>query len=266
VLDCLCLIEAEISSSLAAQDHHVAHVRLQWWREECARGAAGKPLHPLTRKLLDSCPPGSLSGLSGLTDAAAWDLAAATFETRHELQDYCERWAGALIEPLAAQAISSVTLAAATSAPSWRRLGAALREIELLASLEQDARGGRLRLPLDELDAARVPCEQLASPPWPAALTTLLRARHEALRSSLEAVVSGIEPAWQPALRGLLVWVSLAWRLSRLAQLALPGPLPVTRLDAVSASLTAWRAARAALSGHYRLPYGSRNDRSDPQV
>ena len=40
VLDSLFGIEREVSSSLRpGLDHHVAHSRLQWWREECERAA-----------------------------------------------------------------------------------------------------------------------------------------------------------------------------------------------------------------------------------
>src|ERR1700730_16075847 len=54
-LDALFGIEREISESLRpGLDHHVAHSRLQWWREECERAAAGRPVHPLTRALVDA--------------------------------------------------------------------------------------------------------------------------------------------------------------------------------------------------------------------
>src|SRR6185437_12522101 len=53
VLAALCQIEAEIAGSLKPGiDHHVAHTRLQWWREECERTAQGRPVHPLTRELV----------------------------------------------------------------------------------------------------------------------------------------------------------------------------------------------------------------------
>ncbi|MGH8210348.1 MAG: squalene/phytoene synthase family protein, partial [Steroidobacteraceae bacterium] len=108
VLAALCEIEREVASSLRPGiDHHVAHTRLQWWREECERCARGRPVHPLTRELVkaygaramsESAP---LAGISGFVDTAVWDLAGATFETRQELTAYCERWAAAMLEPVA---------------------------------------------------------------------------------------------------------------------------------------------------------------------
>ena len=97
----LCEIESEIAGSLRPGiDHHVAHARLQWWREECERCAQGRPVHPLTRELVKAYgavpgeQPSPLAGISGFVDTAVWDLAGATFETRKELTAYCASMGG----------------------------------------------------------------------------------------------------------------------------------------------------------------------------
>jgi 15-cis-phytoene synthase len=251
VLGSLCAIEQEIGASLRAGiDHHVAHTRLEWWREESARCAAGTPVHPLTRELrshLEQLAPGSranssLAGLSGLVDAATWDLANATFERREELTAYCRRWAAAMVVPL-------------TPFPEadWTDLGAALREIELLGHLAPDARSGRLRVPLDELAQAGVAPEALAEPPWPPALADILRARHRALRHQLAAAVAGLSSQFQQSARGLLVWAAIAWQASLQAERALPRVPTASIASAAAANWRAWRAARAASAGRLRL-------------
>lgn len=241
LLGALCAIEDEIGASIKpGVDHQVAHLRLEWWRAECARTATGRPAHPLTRAAVDCFAgrdPAPLLGLVGLVDAAAWDLAAATFETRRELAGYCERWAEAIIVPLAQFAVPDAGHTAA------RALGAALREAELLGSLAGDARAGRLRLPLDELASTAVDPARLAQPPWPAALVTLLRTRHARLRAELAAAAAGFPPAAQPALRALLVWTALASAASRRAERRLPA-MPAGRDD--PGLLDGWRAWRAA--------------------
>ncbi len=286
VLAALCEIESEIATSLrAGLDHHVAHTRLQWWREECERCAQGRPIHPLTRELVrayggltvnpQSGGPVSpvtspLGGIMGFADTAVWDLAGATFETRRELTAYCERWAAAMVEPIAAHPASTGPSAvgapgsvpAAETAPAaagvpdqshWRALGAAFREVELLANLAPEAHSGRLRVPLDELVRAGVDPASVAKPPWPAGLTTLLRERHEALRAAITENVSGLDPDEQANFRGLLVWAALAWQLSRRAQRALPNAIASRRYHALAAGWHAWRAARQAVTGHVRL-------------
>src|SRR5215472_5858181 len=251
LLAALCAIEEEISTSLRpALDHQVAHLRLEWWRAECARTAAGRPSHPLTRELADAFAgrdPAPLAGLAGLVDAAVWDLAAATFETRRQLTGYCERWAEAIVVPLARFAVPEV------DGPASRALGAALREGELLTRLARDARAGRLRLPLDELAAVRVDPSRLAQPPWPTALAALVSARHQALRAGLGAAVAGLAREAQPALRALLVWAALTSAASRRAERRAPQAVSAKDDGGLLDGWRAWRAARRAAGGQLRL-------------
>jgi phytoene synthase len=267
VLASLCGIEQEIGASLrAGLDHHVAHTRLEWWRAECARCVAGNPVHPLTRELRIHCeqllPAGranaALGGLSGLVDAAAWDLARATFERREELTAYCRRWAAAIVAPVSwdfdsRDGGSQPADGTAAGAADATGLGATLCELELLGRLERDARRGRLRVPLDELARAGVAPEALATTPWPQALVALLRARHQVLRQQLAAAVASLSPQTQRSARGLLVWAALAWQASRRAERALPNPPTASIAGAAAANWRAWRAARAAAAGRLRL-------------
>jgi phytoene synthase len=240
-LAALTALEQEIGASLRRGiDHQLAHTRLAWWHEECGRTAAGQATHPLTRELsalfsaLGMLP---LAGLGGLVDTAVWDLSSATFNTRRELSAYCERWHAAVIAPL-------VQLAApGTPAAHMQALGVNLREIELLGSLGADARLGRLRLPLDELEAARVAPACVARPPWPPALTELLRNRHRELRAALTDTVDRLPAEPRRALRGLIVWVSLVCTASVRAEARLPYE---SRPRDHQGPLDGWRAWRAA--------------------
>ena len=241
----LCALEREIGASVApGRSHEVAHARLSWWREECARSAAGQPLHPFTRELAQCAGAAPLvSGLAGLIDTAVWDLAGATFETQRELTAYCQRWSAAMIEPLA-------QLAAPSAAPDvLRALGTTLRELELLLGLPGDARAGRLRLPLDALDQAQVAPAQLAQPPWPPSLAELLRMRHRQLRAALASHGSTLLPEQRRSLRGFLVWTGLVAAYSQRAEALLPQapaqPEPQHFLD----GWRAWQAARRAGAG-----------------
>jgi len=268
VLDALFGIEREIFESLRpGLDHHVAHSRLQWWREECERAAAGRPVHPLTRALVDAVtgtgsgtgtgtralsglhPLPQLAGLCGLVDVAVWDLAGATFETRRELTAYCERWSAAMIEPLAPRKPAGTPPTSDTRITHWSSLGAAMREIEMLSHLAREAHFGRLRFPLDELESVKADPGVLAKPPWPAAVVDLLRARHESLRHEIARAVREVDGEQQPALRGLLVWAGLAGRSSQRAERALPDPFRLGRFDAVADAWFAWRVARRATIG-----------------
>ena len=327
VLAALCQIEAEVAASLRhGIEHHVAHARLQWWREECERAAQGRAAHPLTRELVRALggagagvapsaaignaaagvapssaaigntalgaapirnaaaarPPSSanaIAGISGFVDTAVWDLAGATFETRKELTAYCERWAMAMFgtaalglrseaapvaQPgdVAAQLVtepgSMGHARGASSAPvalRLRALGAAVREVELLAELARETRAGRIRVPLDELERTGVDVASLAKAPWPAALVKLLCERHESLRKSIAGAVAQFGGHEQASIRGLLVWAELAWRLSWRAQRALPDVVVPRRYHAFADGWHAWRAAHRASAGSLRLKF-----------
>jgi phytoene synthase len=239
----LTALEREIGVSLRpGLDHQVAHTRLEWWREECARTAQGRPAHPLTRELagLFAAQGGvALRELGGLVDTARWDLARATFDTRRELTAYCERWSAAMIGPLVRLTAPGSSF---TEVPA---LGASLREIELLLSLAADAQAGRLRVPLDELERARVPPETLAQPPWPAPLADLLRKRHCELRGAVAAAVDALTPQLRYSLRGLIVWATMACTASTRAQARLPESSGPRDHHAALDGWRAWRAARA---------------------
>ena len=258
-LEALFGIEREVLDSVRPSlDHHVAHSRLQWWREECERATRGGAAHPLTRALITalgdpqakSVP--QLAGLCGIVDVATWDLASATFETRRELDAYCQRWAVAMIEPLVAAA-TRPAVASAERTAAWQDLGAAICEIELLAGLALDAHQGRIRFALDELESANVATHSLAKLPWPETAAALIRGRWAFLRNQIERSVAASSREQQQALRGLLVWAALSWRTAQHMESALPNRPQPARFDGVRDAWFAWRIARRATVGRFRL-------------
>jgi hypothetical protein len=74
-------IEAGLTRSM---DHAVAHVRLEWWRQEQQRFARGAPEHPWLSAWLREQPQDRTIDLSALTEAAAIDLASARLAARAE--------------------------------------------------------------------------------------------------------------------------------------------------------------------------------------
>jgi hypothetical protein len=105
----------------ASADHSVAHVRLEWWRDEAGRFARGEPQHPWLRTLLREHPSSARLDLLHIVDAAAMDLATRTLSARQ------------------AHALRRALFEEAAGALLAQPLGAALRECigELGASLER---------------------------------------------------------------------------------------------------------------------------------
>ena len=246
-LSSLTALEQEIGASLRpGVDHQIAHARLDWWREECERTAHGRASHPLTRELAALFGPMGaepLQELTGLVGTAVWDLSGATFDQRQELTAYCQRWSAAVLAPLVRLALPNIRAAQTDVQAHALSLGVSLREIELLLALASDARAGRLRIPLDELERAGVHPESLAQPPWPRALADLLRKRHRELRSALGRTLEALAPPVRKPLRGLIVWAALACSASARAEKRLP---QASGLREQHAPLDGWRAWRAA--------------------
>jgi phytoene synthase len=249
-LDLLLDVEAQIRAPLgAAATHELAHVRLTWWDEECARVAAGEARHPLTRALATEFAgrDGALSRLGALVDLARWDLACATFESRRELDGYCARWSEALIGALA-----RLLLPGADAAPALA-LGAALHTLELANALGPDAHRGRLRVPLDELARTGLDSAALTRARLEASAVTLVRGQHQRAQQALALAVHALDGAQQAALRPLLVWAGVTARHSRRAV----RDLRRLRLQGEHRALLdgwhAWRIARRAARGRYLL-------------
>jgi hypothetical protein len=123
----------------------------------------------------------------------------------------------------------------------------------MLSQLAREAHYGRLRVPLDELESAKADPGVLAKPPWPSAVVEVLRSRHEKLRGEITRVLGEVDRLQQTDLRGLLVWAALARRSSQRTARALPDRLHPGRFDAVADAWFAWRIARRATIGRFRL-------------
>ena len=241
-------IESEICRSHGRDiDHSVSHARLEWWQDETQRLLTNRPAHPLTRRVvsafgaLDSSPP----DLSGLVESAGLDLACAAFESRAGLDDYFRLWADALFR--------SVVLLGSRGLEERAHLerfatqaGAALREIELLATLASDARHGRFHVPIGEDGAEH---DQWRMQPWNDECAKTLAERLDACGRSLCEAAQDLPPAVIPEQRAALVWCALGLRAAQVTKRALPlQPVP-GRWEAAQATWLAWRAAVAAGRG-----------------
>ena len=153
-----------------------------------------------------------------------------------------------MLEPLVRSTAPAVAAAAV------RALGASLRELELLLALPAEARAGRIRLPLDELErvqaeprgARRSRPGRRALRPWCASGTgsCVVRSARASQRSP---------PAAQSAARGLIVWAALSASHSARAARDLPRARLTREHHAALDGWRAWRAARRAQAGDCRL-------------
>jgi phytoene synthase len=131
----------------------VAEAKLDWWRTEIARFAAGVPEHPATRALFDT-PQGRNAPsalLLEIVDGMAMDLDRLRYPDFKSLNLYCYRVAGVVGEVAAAIFGGSRSADDRDIRRYAHELGLAFQLTNIIRDVGEDARRGRIYLPQDEL-------------------------------------------------------------------------------------------------------------------
>jgi phytoene synthase len=131
------------------QEPSVAQAKLAWWAGEVERLYAGEPQHPVTRALAPHLGTFDIrrDSLLLVLEGMAMDLRQNRYLDFATLARYCHNVAGVVGELSAGifGATEPQTLEYA------RKLGLALQLTNIIRDVGEDARRGRLYLPLDEL-------------------------------------------------------------------------------------------------------------------
>ena len=248
VLEALYVVEHEVFASARNPSHDVAHTRLQWWRTEVDRLVHGAAQHPATRELqpLRDLPEVDLGILHEMLVAADLDLARITYDHDTELAAYARR-AGGVIQIVAARWIAAPQIPSPAALEAASRLGAIVREAEAIRDLRQDVHDGRVYIPLQRLESARLELEQLRGGDRPEALRAVLQAWHERLQSEMAAAAARLDSEERPWLRHVIVLVRLHARL--LTRLSARGYDVSERVELgpLERVWIAWRAARSTV-------------------
>jgi 15-cis-phytoene synthase len=135
-------------------DFEVAQIKLNWWRSEVANLYAGMPQHPVTKALQ---PVVLLYNLAQehfleIIDGMEMDLKFNRYEDFKQLQLYCYRVAS-VVGLLSAQIFGFKNRKTLKYAHD---LGMAFQLTNIIRDVGEDARRGRIYLPLDELKKAKV--------------------------------------------------------------------------------------------------------------
>ena len=243
-LEALYSFEAEIRDTVAAA-HEVAHTRLQWWRGEIDRLAAGHPGHPVTVTMLPLREHAGFDPLllHEMLVAADLDLARFTWQDWRELDAYCLRASGALQTLLAAALVGHRNLATSERAFA-RRLGSALRQTEMLRDFFVDLTMGRLRLPVDALAAAGIDPAAVQQSPGNPALRDVLEQWRSRVRAEFESLPAALaDPAERAGQRHGLVLGALHERLLARIEWNDTRGVQRTELAPLTRLWTAWRTA-----------------------
>jgi phytoene synthase len=147
-------------------DPGIASAKLAWWRKEVAAAFAGKPSHPVMQALMPHCAEFDIRSehLLAVTEGCQMDLEQTRYLDFAGLQRYCHLVAGVVGE--VASGIfgrrDPQTVAYA------HKLGLAMQLTNIIRDVGDDARRGRIYLPIAELQQFDVKAHEilLRQRPW----------------------------------------------------------------------------------------------------
>jgi 15-cis-phytoene synthase len=147
-------------------DPAVAATKLAWWRKEAAACVAGSATHPATQALAPCLAPYgiTLAHLHAVIDGCQMDLQQTRYLDYPSLQRYCHLVAGIVGEV----ASNIFGRSAASTLQYAHRLGLAMQLTNIIRDVGEDARRGRIYLPLNELQQFDVKAHEILKreSPW----------------------------------------------------------------------------------------------------
>ncbi len=148
------------------RDAQIAATKLAWWRQEIARGFAGQPSHPVTQALMPLAAQYQVTAehLTAVIDGCQMDLDQTRYLDYPALAHYCHLVAGVVGEVAALIFGHSQPQTIAYA----HKLGLALQLTNIIRDVGDDARRGRVYVPLSELQQFDVKAHELLKreAPW----------------------------------------------------------------------------------------------------
>ena len=142
-----------------SSDASLAARTLAWWRDEIDRLYQGTPTHPVTRALAPHVEPYSITRARLLEIIAGMEM--DLHQTRYldftGLAHYCHHVAG-VVGLLSSNIFGAVDRGSEAYA---EKMGLAVQLINIIRDVGEDARIGRIYLPVDELKRFNVPAADL---------------------------------------------------------------------------------------------------------
>ncbi len=154
-------------------DPSVAASKLAWWQAEVAQSFAGRPTHPATLALMPLTAEFSIEQrhLQAVIEGCQMDLTQTRYLDFAALQRYCHLVAGVVGE--VAALIFGQTQAQTTAYA--HRLGLAFQLTNIIRDVGEDARRGRIYLPVDELQRFGVTAQEVLNRGYSERFTVLMK-------------------------------------------------------------------------------------------
>jgi 15-cis-phytoene synthase len=154
-------------------DPGVAATKLAWWRKEVATSFGGNPTHPVMKALLPHTKAYGIeaSHLLAVIDGCQMDLDQSRYLDYAGLAHYCHLVAGVVGE--VAAGIFGRTDPATTAYA--HKLGLAMQLTNIIRDVGDDARRGRIYLPVSELKQFDVKAQEILNRGYSERFTALMK-------------------------------------------------------------------------------------------
>jgi phytoene synthase len=155
------------------QDVALASTKLAWWRQEIGRVATGQPTHPVGLALQAASTRFNLPGeqLLEIIDGMEMDLQQTRYLDFKGLSLYCYRVAS-VVGLLAAEIFGARDRQTQKYAHD---LGMAFQLTNIIRDIGEDARRGRIYIPMDELKQFDVPAADILNVRYSDNFTALMK-------------------------------------------------------------------------------------------
>jgi len=226
-------------------DAAVARARLDWWRSELDRLFAGDPQHPVSRALAPHLEPFSLGKRQLLEIVAGMemDLEQNRYLDFEGLRLYCHRVAGVVGE-LAANIFGATEPGTREYA---HELGLAFQLTNIIRDVGEDARKGRIYLPIEDLQRFEVPAHEILTAKHSERFVALMRFEAERAREHYRRAFAALPEADRRAQRpGLMMAAIYATLLSEIEH---DGFLVLDRRTSLTPIRKLWLAWRTFVGG-----------------
>ena len=154
-------------------DVGIARTKLAWWRAEVAQSFAGKPSHPAMKALMPFVEPFGIEQrqLQAVVEGCEMDLDQTRYLAFPNLERYCHLVASVVGEVSARIFGQTDPLTTAYA----HKLGLAFQLTNIIRDVGEDARRGRIYLPVSELQQFDVKAHEILKGTYSERFTALMK-------------------------------------------------------------------------------------------
>ena len=226
-------------------DVSLAQAKLEWWRKEVARTYAGTPTHPVGHALMDVLTRFNLpqEQLLEIIDGMAMDLSQTRYLDFKGLQLYCYRVAS-VVGLLAAEIFGYENRQTLKYAHD---LGVALQLTNIIRDVGEDARRGRIYLPIEDLQRFNVPAKDILEARYSDAFRALMKFQADRAEQFYEQAFAQLPQVDRKAQRPGLVMAAIYRTLLR--EIAADGFQVLDRRTSLTPLRKVWLAGTTWFKG-----------------